>query len=223
MGQQQCDVGRAFRRSPRRLHRSRQRQDAVRSGSLRRRRSSVAHTRARLHRIRLALAVHPQSPDPSASGGAHELCPGADDRRSAFVSRRPQAARGAKRDDHRLRLHAQDRAHRRHELCGRDEKIGVHRPQLPLAGETGHADALLGQHGRTTATRRSSSASPARARRRSPPIRNARSSATTSMGGGGAESSISRAAATPRRSSSRARPNRRSMRRPNASAPSWRT
>ena len=107
-------------------------------------------------------------------GGSGELCPGADDRRSALVPRRPQAARGAKRDDHRLRLHAQDRAHRRHELCGRDEEIGVHRPQLPLAGETGHADALLGQHRRRTAIRRSSSASPAPARPRSPPIRNAR-------------------------------------------------
>ena len=109
----------------------RQRQDAVRSGSLWRRRSSVAHTRARLHRIRLALALHPQSPDPSAGGGAHELCPRADHCGPAFVSRRPQAPWGAKRDDHRLRLHAQDRADRRHELCGRDEKIGVHRPQLP--------------------------------------------------------------------------------------------
>ena len=90
----------------------------VRSGSLRRRRSSVAHTRARLHRICVAFALHPQSPDPSAGGGAHELRPRADDCGHAFVSRRPQAARGAKRDDHRLRLHAQDRADRRHELCG---------------------------------------------------------------------------------------------------------
>ena len=146
MGQQQCDDGRALRRSARRLHRPFQRQDFIRSGSLWRRRSSVAHTRARLHRIRLALALHPQSPDPSAGGGAGELRPGADDRRSALVSRRSQAARGAKRDDHRLRLHAENRTDRRHELCGRDEKIGVHRPQLPPAGEAGHADALLGQH-----------------------------------------------------------------------------
>ncbi len=94
VGQQQCDDGRAFRRSPRRLPRPCQRQDAVRSGSLRRRRSSVAHTRPRLHRIRLALALHPQSPDPSASGGAGAVRPRADDRRSAFVSRRPQAASG---------------------------------------------------------------------------------------------------------------------------------
>ena len=43
-----------------------------------------------------------------------------------------------------------------------------------LAGETGHADALLGQHRARTATRRSSSASPAPARPRSPPIRTAR-------------------------------------------------
>ena len=147
MGQQQCDVGRALRRASRRLPHPRRGQDAVRARSLRRRRSSVAHSRARLHRIRLALTLHPQSPDPSAGGGAHELCPGADDRRSALVSSRPQAARGAKRDDHRLRLHAQDRTHRRHQLCGRDEKIGVHGPQLPAAGETGHADALLGQYG----------------------------------------------------------------------------
>ena len=39
VGQQQCDDGRAFRRAARRLPRPRQRQDAVRSGSLRRRRS----------------------------------------------------------------------------------------------------------------------------------------------------------------------------------------
>ena len=47
VGQQQCDDSRAFRRPPRRLHRPRQRQDAVRSGSLRRRRSGVsAYARA---------------------------------------------------------------------------------------------------------------------------------------------------------------------------------
>ena len=74
-----------------------------------------------------------------------------------------------------------------------------------------------------TATRRSSSASPAPARPRSPPIRTARSSATTSMGGAATASSISRAAATPRRSSCRARRSLRSIRRPNVSAPSWRT
>ena len=99
---------------------------------------------------------------------------GADDRRPALVPRRSQTARGAKRDDHRLRLLAQDRAHRRHELCGRDEEIRVHRPQLSAAGETGHADALLGQHRQGRRRRRSSSASPAPARRRSPPIRTAR-------------------------------------------------
>ena len=97
------------------------------------------------HRIRLALALHPQSSDPSARRGSGRLHSRADGRRSALVPRRSQAPWRANRDDHRLRLHPQDRAHRRHELCGRDEEGGVHRPQLPSAGETGHADALLGQ------------------------------------------------------------------------------
>ena len=133
---------------------------------------AVAHARARLHRICLAFAVHPQSPDPSAGGGSGELCPGADDRRSAFVSRRPQAARGAKRDDHRLRFHAQDRAHRRHELCGRDEEIGVHRPQLSACRRNRSCRCIARPTRARTAIRRSSSASPAPARPRSPPIRN---------------------------------------------------
>ena len=116
------------------------------SGSLRWRRRGVPAAHARLHRIRLAFAVHPQPPDPAAGGGSQRLCPGSDDRRSALVPRRPQAAWRAQRNDHRLRLQAQDRAHRRHELCGRDEEIGVHRPQLSVAAKTSDADALLGQH-----------------------------------------------------------------------------
>jgi phosphoenolpyruvate carboxykinase (ATP) len=50
-----------------------------------------------------------------------------------------------------------------------------------------------------------------------------RSSATMSTGGAATEYSISREGATPRRSSCRARRSRRSTRRPNGSAPSWRT
>ena len=80
------------------------RQDAVRSGSLRRGGSGVAPAHARVQRIRLAFPLHPQSPDPSAGRGPACLRPGTDDRRSALVPRRPQAAWRAKRDGHRLRL-----------------------------------------------------------------------------------------------------------------------
>ena len=79
----------------------------------------------------------------------------------------------AHRDDHRLRLHPQDRPDRRHQLCRRDEEGGLHLPQLRAAQAERHADALLGQYRRRTATRRSSSASPAPARPRCRPIRTA--------------------------------------------------
>ena len=54
-------------------------------------------------------------------------------RRSADLPGRPGAPRLAGLDHHRLRLHARNRADRRHLLCRRDEEIGVHLPQLRAA------------------------------------------------------------------------------------------
>ena len=52
-------------------------QDAVRAGPLWRRRSEVPDQGARLHRARLALAVHPPAADPSGARRARELRAGA--------------------------------------------------------------------------------------------------------------------------------------------------
>ena len=134
----------------------------------------LARQGARLHRIRLAFAVHPQSPDPSAGRGPRRLRPRSDDRRPAVVPRRPEAPRRAQRDGHRLRLHPQDRADRRHELCRRDEEVGLHLSQLRPAGASTSCRCIARPTPARTATRRSSSASPAPARRRSRPIRIAR-------------------------------------------------
>ena len=57
------------------LSRARQGQDAVRAGSLRRRRSEIPHQGAGLHRICLAFAVHPPASDPPRSFGARSYVP----------------------------------------------------------------------------------------------------------------------------------------------------
>ena len=102
---------------------------------------------ARLHRIRLALAVHPPAADPSGARRARGLHAGHDHHRHAVVqagrqaSRRPRRLRHAGRD----RLHPQDRPDLRLVLRGRDEEVGVHDAELLSAGAGRHADALLGQ------------------------------------------------------------------------------
>ena len=63
---------------------------------------------------------------------------------------------------------------RRHRICRRDEEVGVRPAELPAPAAGHHADALLGQHRRRTATPRSSSAFRAPARRRCRPTPTAR-------------------------------------------------
>ena len=112
-----------------RFPRPRQGQDAVRAGPLRRRRSAIPHQGARLHRARLALAVHPPAADPPRARRARRLRAGHDHRRPAVVQGGRQAPRRPRRLRHhgRDRLHPQDRADRRLVLCRRDEEVGLHR------------------------------------------------------------------------------------------------
>ena len=118
---------------------------AVRPGPLRRRRSRPPRQGPRLHRICLALAVHPQPADPARARRARGLRARPDDHRPAVLQGRSGPPRLPLRDRDRLRLHAQDRADRRLDLCGRDEEVGLHLSQLHPAGEGRDADALLGQ------------------------------------------------------------------------------
>ncbi len=64
VGRQPQDDAGELRPAARRLHRPRPRQDALRAGPLRRRRSEIPDQDARLHRVCLALAVHPPVADP---------------------------------------------------------------------------------------------------------------------------------------------------------------
>ena len=122
-------------------------QDAVRAGSLRRRRSEIPDQDPRLHRTRLALAVHPPAADPPGAGRTRQLRARADHRRSAVVQAGRQASRRPRRlrHDGGDRFHPQDRADLRLVLRGRDEEVGVHDAQLLSAGAERRADALLGQ------------------------------------------------------------------------------
>ena len=47
---------------------------------------------------------------------------------------------------HPAQLRQAPRAHRRHELRGRDQEVDLHRHELPAAAARRHADALLGEH-----------------------------------------------------------------------------
>ena len=138
---------REFRRAARRLPGAREGQDAVRAGSLRRRRSEVPDQDARVHRIRLALAVHPPAADPPGARRPRQVRARADHRRPAVVPPRRQASRRPRRLRHHGgdRFHPQDRADLRQFLRRRDEEVGVHHAQLLSAGRERHADALLGQ------------------------------------------------------------------------------
>jgi hypothetical protein len=98
----------------------------------------------------------------------------ADDHRPADLQGRPGAPRMPQRDGHRCRPFARHRPDRRHGLCRRDEEIGLHRPELPAAGQKRHADALLRQCRPGRRRRRSSSGFPAPARPRFRPTRAAR-------------------------------------------------
>ena len=82
-------------------------QQAVRAGSLRRRRSEIPHQDARVHRIRLALAVHPAIADPAGARRARRIRSRTHRRRHALVQAGRQAARRARR----LRHHGGDRFH----------------------------------------------------------------------------------------------------------------
>ena len=147
VGRQPQDDGRKFRRAARRLPGAREGQDAVRAGSLRRRRSEVPDQDARVHRICLALAVHPPAADPPRARRPRQVRARAHHRRPAVVPPRRQASRRPRRLRHHGgdRFHPQDRADLRQFLRRRNEEVGVHHAQLLSAGRERHADALLGQ------------------------------------------------------------------------------
>ena len=73
VGRQPVDHRRAVLRALCRLPQACRRHDAVRAGSLRRRRSELPDQDARLHRTRLALAVHPHAADPPRGLGARAI------------------------------------------------------------------------------------------------------------------------------------------------------
>ena len=89
--------------------------------------------RARLHRIRLALAVHPQSADPSAARESSTLRP------ELTIVDLPSFAPIPKRHGARTEtiiacdFTRKHRADRRHQLRRRDEEVGVHLSQLRAA------------------------------------------------------------------------------------------
>ena len=147
MGRQPEDDAGAVRPALQRFSRAREGQAALRPGPLWRRRSEVPDQDARLHRARLALAVHPPVADPSRALRARELCAGADHHRHAVVPARRQAPRRPRglRHDGRHRFHPQDRADLRLVLRGRNQEGGVHHAELLPAGAGRDADALLGQ------------------------------------------------------------------------------
>ena len=147
VGRQSQDVEGELRHAAGRLSRARQRQEAIRAGSLRRRRPEIPHQDPRLHRICLAFAVHPAIADPPRAHRARQVRSRTHHRRSAVVPPRRQASRRARGLRHHGgdRFHPQDRADLRLVLRRRDEEVGVHHAQLLSAGEERHADALLGQ------------------------------------------------------------------------------
>ena len=147
VGRQSQDDAREFRRAARRFPGALQRQEAVRAGSLRRRRSEISDQDPRLHRTRLAFAVHPPVADPARARRSRQVRARTHHRRSAVVQARRQASRRPRRLRHHGgdRFHPQDRADLRLVLRRRDEEVGVHHAQLLSAGRERHADALLGQ------------------------------------------------------------------------------
>ena len=145
MGQQQADDARAVRPAVGRLLRSRQDARAVRAGPLCRGRPGAPAERAHLRRVRLACALHPPPAAPAGGRRARRLRAGLHRHQSAELQGRSQAARRAVGDRHRLQLRQARRADRRQLLCGRDQEIGLHLPQLRHAREGRDADALLGQ------------------------------------------------------------------------------
>ena len=147
VGRQPQNVEREFRHSAGRFYRARQGQEAVRAGSLRRRRSEIPHQDPRVHRTRLALAVHPPIAAAPRARGAGQLRPRTHHRRYAVVQAGRQASWRARRLRHHGgdRFHPQDRADLRLLLRRRDEEVGVHHAQFLSAGAERRADALLGQ------------------------------------------------------------------------------
>ena len=106
-----------------RFHQACRRHDAVRAGSLWRRRSALAHQDPRLHRTGLAFAVHPHAADPSRRVRACELRAGTDHHRSAELQGRSQTPWLQIRERGRDRFRPQDRPDRRVLLCRRDEEV----------------------------------------------------------------------------------------------------
>ena len=130
VGQQRRDHAGAIRPAPGRLPDPCRRQGAVRAGSLRRRRPGL-RVKARVftefawHSLFIRnLLIRP------GTARARELRAGAHHRRPALFKADPARHGCRSRNRHRLRLHPQDRADRRHVLCGRDEEVGLHLSQL---------------------------------------------------------------------------------------------
>ena len=178
---------------------------------------------ARLHRICLARAVHPLAAAPPGQERARWVSAPVHRRQPAELPGRPQTARRALRNGHRLQFRETPRADRRHVLRRRDQEIGLHLPQLSDARKGRDADALLGQcrqwwrfgrvlrtfrHGQDDAVGRSQTH--AAGRRRARLVRHA-------------ASTISRAAATPRPSACPTKRSPRSGRLPTGSVRCSRT
>ena len=106
VGQQRRDDAAAVRPAARRLPRPCRGQGALRAGPLRRRRQGLPRQDPRLHRVCLALAVHPQPADPPGGGQARGLRARPDDRRPAELQGRSGPPWLPHGDGDRLRLHA---------------------------------------------------------------------------------------------------------------------
>ena len=145
VGEQRLHRPRRLRCAPRRLPCPCGGQRALRAGPLRRRRSEIPRPGPRLHRVCLALALHPEPSDPAGPRRPRGLRAEFDDRRPALLQGRSGPARLPLRDGDRLRLLPRHRADRRHQLCRRDEEVGLHLSQLRPAAEGRDADALLGE------------------------------------------------------------------------------
>jgi phosphoenolpyruvate carboxykinase (ATP) len=115
--------------------------------SLWRRRSEIPNQDARLHRARLALAVHPHAADPSHERSSSKLRAGHDHHR--LPSFKPDAKRHGGREGSDTMV-AIDFTRKivlicGSSYCGRDEEVGLHHAEFLSAGAGRDADALLGQ------------------------------------------------------------------------------
>ena len=128
-----------------RLPQACRRQDAVRAGSLWRRRSELPDQDPRLHRTRLALAVHPHAADPARDRGARGLRARTDHRRPAELQRRSETSRLRSETVVAIDFARKIVLIGGSYYAGEMKKIGLHHAELLPARQGRDADALLGQ------------------------------------------------------------------------------